>query len=550
MIGNLRFRASPNYSGSFNVTIRGAIVDVTQSNDVIVATPVSSISFAIDPVADFIQERTKSYGIEDGGPIAFGAVLASRSTGMRHNDRAQGRGNNADSERLSNLIINVPGDADDLTYVLTGAYVQTVSGTIAGVRSAEVQLSSTVLGQRRYEISSTIITEAADLGQLNPQEREQADSDIRDTLATFSVEIGPEHSDLNGLLQVMATSLDVNNGKWSTRDTTFTPIVIQAVADTPGLAVVSPVPTAVEDGDNIPLDITVTRSADDDSSESLSVRITVPSDNFGPVGTIVGSTSGVTMTNEGNGAYLLSATGSTTLMQENLLNSFLSGGGIEFDPRENFAGQFTGSNGIRVDAISTEAAVGDELAPSSAGGVDGTAKMETITRYISITVTPRADQVEVIVKGNAIGDEDTFISVPIGVTLGDNDGSESFIMDIIDDLPSGSTLRGVSTLSSSDGKFVLTPADVAVLALRPPLHWSSALQGSITLRTTTIVTDTATGTTSTSTRGLDIPVYITGVADKPSSRSIIVTGTEDQDYDLGSAIGNLNGVLVDVSVHR
>lgn len=259
----------------------------------------------------------------------------------------------------------------------------------------------------------------------------------RNTLELFSIEIGPEHTADDGFVDVTVTTLDVNNGIGDTAENQFRHnILIKAVADTPGVSVTQTPETVAEDGDNIPLNIIVSPSPDNDGSEFLTVRITVPQDGNGLVGTIVGTTpAGVTMTTKNGGAvYELKANGGTPGEQATQLNSFLSLGGIEFDPRQDWAGNLTGTNGLFIQVISTEKATGTQLAPNSYGGSDGRSKTETVTAYIDIPVLPVADDAIISVtlnpKGNAIGVEDTISPVPISVTLQDTDGSESYQMQI------------------------------------------------------------------------------------------------------------------------
>ena len=259
----------------------------------------------------------------------------------------------------------------------------------------------------------------------------------RDTLELFFIKIGPDHAADDGFVDVIVTTLDVNNGIGDTADNEFRHnILIKAVADTPGVSVTQTPETVAEDGENIPLNIIVSASPDNDGSEFLTVRITVPQDGNGLVGTIVGATpADVTMTAlNGGSVYELKASGGTPEEQADQLNSFLNGGGIEFDPRKDWAGNLTGTNGLFIEVISTEKASGNQLAPDSYGGSDGTSKTETVTAYIDIPVLPVADDAIISVtlnpKGNAIGVEDTISPVPISVTLQDNDGSESYQMQI------------------------------------------------------------------------------------------------------------------------
>jgi hypothetical protein len=142
--------------------------------------------------------------------------------------------------------------------------------------------------------------------------------------------------------------------------------------------------------------------------------------------------------------------------------------------------------------------------------------------------------------------QQTVNEVPISVSLGDLDGSETFVLQITSVTPSGCVLYGAggAELTPVDGTYTLQPDDVDAFAFLPPLHFSTPVQGTVVFETTTIVTDAAAGTTSQSTADLTITVTIEGVADKPNSKSVHVTGNEDEAYDLGSAI-DTTGVLVD-----
>ena len=167
----------------------------------------------------------------------------------------------------------------------------------------------------------------------------------------MEVEIGPDHNDKDGSVDVTVTTLDVNNGVANTADNEFTHTIrIRAIADIPSVDVVQTPTTVDEDGANIPLTIVAGPSADkDDGSESLSVRITVPSDTNGRVGDITGTLpSGVSMDQDGD-VWTITASGATAEEQATKLNSFLNNGGIELDPRENWAGNLTGTNGLLVE---------------------------------------------------------------------------------------------------------------------------------------------------------------------------------------------------------
>jgi hypothetical protein len=191
-------------------------------------------------------------------------------------------------------------------------------------------------------------------------------------------------------MQVKITSLDVNLGVADERSTTFNPLRIKAVADAPGIRVTHVTNVGIEDdGKPIPLNIIALPSLDEDGSETISVKITLPMDSAGPVGNITAGPeplpTGVTITNQGEGVSLVqSATGL------DLLNQVLADK-LAYKPRPNFAGNYTGTDGIRIDVISTEAATGDQVQKKTA----------TATDYIDIVVLPVLDVTVVSVKGNA-----------------------------------------------------------------------------------------------------------------------------------------------------
>ena len=174
-----------------------------------------------------------------------------------------------------------------------------------------------------------------------------------------------------------------------------------------------------------------------------------------------------------------------------------------------------------------------------------------MTQYLDILVNPKADTPSVTFTANSRGFEDSKIRVFVAVTTEDTDGSESYVLRVDNDLPAGTKLFGANnqqlTVNSGTGKFVLSPQDVSELSLVPPLHWSSALQGNITLTLTAVVTDTNIfGATDIASTIATVPVVVVGVADKPTSRSIIVEAVEDEDYLIGKYIGNVDsGILID-----
>lgn len=341
---------------------------------------------------------------------------------------------------------------------------------LPGFETAEVTFNATA---RKYTITSTIIRGAldGDLAQLTQSDREKAEADIRAALASFNVTIGPEHTDRNGAI---ATTLDVNVGFFNTWDNIFTlPVIIQAVADTPVLTVADPVGDFVEDdGNGIPLNITVGRSPDIDGSETLSVLISVPLEGSLPIGIITATGTFPT----GVDSYRVTATGATSLERETALNDFFTDNSVKLVPRQNFAGSLNSTQGIRVDVISTEAATGSvELAPASFGGDDGTSASEALFDYIGINVLPVADPVIVKAQANAIGIEDSIIPIPVSISLTDTDGSETSVLEVRS-VPTGATIFGENLreiVPDANGTYIPVPTDLKCFSIQPPLDYSS-----------------------------------------------------------------------------
>lgn len=198
------------------------------------------------------------------------------------------------------------------------------------------------------------------------------------------------------------------------------------------------------------------------------------------------------------GVCELTASGATPQARQDSLNAVTEGGSLQFNPRVGYGA----SADLTVRVISTENQNANQIAPDSAGGADGTAKTETVSDQISICVHPFANlpsfDVKVgAIKGNAMATEDACNPISIEVTLNDPDRSETYVLEIANDLPSveidGITyptrLYGASDTAGdctgpaleplSGGVYVLQSADVEQLKLVLPLHWSSPVQGYI-----------------------------------------------------------------------
>ncbi|MEL6297259.1 MAG: type I secretion C-terminal target domain-containing protein [Pseudomonadota bacterium] len=379
------------------------------------------------------------------------------------------------------------------------------------------------------------------------------EASIRATLDKFQLKPA-EHSDENVDVRVRVVTKDQVDNEFNTaangnedndtRTNTRThKIITKAVADAPEVTA----GFTINGSEGAPIFLTsngaqngtkIQVSKSDDTNggtasategpEVLSVEIS----GFPLNTTLIGDTSGGgALAKAGNTAYKITGT-------EAQIQAILDSLQVTY---QDFSGTVT----LTVKAISTETATGSgEIAQETAEDV----------AQIEMTVGPVAD--EPTVKGNAIGTEDSRISIPIAVTLGDKDGSESYKMQITNVPDGGDLYVGATKLTPISGTgagrvYELTPAQVQNLSIQPPEHYSSAQQGDIQLSATTIVTDTDGTNTDTQSFGpTTIPVIVTGVADKPNVNPVSITEEEDEPIELGDAIvaslgGNLNSALVD-----
>lgn len=189
-----------------------------------------------------------------------------------------------------------------------------------------------------------------------------------------------------------------------------------------------------EDGAPIQLQVFADRSADEDNSETLSVRITVPGDSSGPIGTIIETSpsSSVTLTaSQGGRLYLVEASGPDPAAREANLDAYTASS-LAFQPRANYAGH----NTLTVEAVSTEAgdvAFPNSIAHETLGDFD--TRTEVAETLVPITVTPVVDlpymtsDQSVVAENNLDSNSDQELLVKIGELMGvkvdDLDGSQT-----------------------------------------------------------------------------------------------------------------------------
>ena len=513
-----------DFSGRITLPARAAIEDVTLTGTARAVSPFQELLIDVAPVADTVQDPfiTDQKLEDDGALIGFGpsVKIAVKDTGVSI-------GNNNDPETIARVVLTIPqDDGGPLTY--------TMMHDVA-IGDAEIVHDPTA---GTYTIGSPLLDQDPLL--LTQTKRNQIDQDIRDTLATFMLDLeASAHSDENGEILVTVTTMDVNQelGLLDAQSYSFpVGIKVLAVADLPSVFI-GATATGTEDAGGVPLQINANRSSDEDGSETLSVIIEVQADGSGALGTIreISSVDNVRLKEVGSGGrYRVTASGATPSSREATLDAYLnSGSGIEFVPRENYSGDVT----LTVKAISTEDARGDEVAVKSARAI----------AVEIVTILPSADAP--VVKGNAVGPEDTVIDIPISVTLSDKDGSESYVMHITGGVPEGAKIfgaNGVEVLPGADGIYHLTTEDAEALAILPPHDYSSAGQSDIVLANIFVITDTSEGGTSVQNFTHDITIKVVGISDEPATKNIFVDAAEDEPISLGAAIGDASEVLSDV----
>jgi hypothetical protein len=530
---NLGVRGPPNFSGTFNISVRGVIVDLTATGDNQVAGMEQPVLVNVQPVADAVLFTQNLPAIEDINPVLFG--LALEDTLSVVDNGLPNPPNNPATETISVIQLDFPMT---LSALFNGTAVPTAAGPVSLGNGVTISYSA----DRAIIRSDLLTANMAILATLTQMQRLAEEALIRDALALFSVNT-EAHSDDNPVISVTVTTVDVNLGLANLLDTTlpFT-IGIDANADTPNVTVVNSAPVNEDVVGGVPILINAFRSADTDGSETLSVRVYVPSDGNGPFGVIgrgTGASSSIRVTpNAAGDQFLIEATTGDAGMRFNDLNTFLTSSGtngIKFFPREDFAGIVT----LQVEAISTEQANGVDLAPNSFGLTNAFAKNESTfaATTLNITIQPIPDTP--LIRGNAIGFEDTPIDIPVEVTLTDVDGSENFTLVIYDGVPPGTQIFGAGNrviLPELNGDFILTPADVIDWMIIAPGNYSSIQQGDIVLRVNVTVNDTVNGVTALSSFQEDITVFVEGVADKPDVLNVTLLAVEDQPYLLGAAI--------------
>ncbi|KAG7357174.1 hypothetical protein IV203_001862 [Nitzschia inconspicua] len=526
-----------NWSGSFNVVVRGAVTDTASDGDTArSASDPITIPVDIFPVGDCFDMNKSIQVIEDQGPANIGSHLANTVKLQDNGDITMN--NNPATETIIQI--------DLIGLVLQGTYVPALlnGSSMDGFGNTLVQYTTNAAGNHVYSITS----KSTPTGASTEAELQQIETEIRKTLESFTYSLISQ-SDASQTLNVEVTSLDVNlqvTARYTCSEVLT--IAITAVADEPTVLTTIPQGVFIENGPNIPLDIVIGASVDGtDGSEDLIVTITVPQRASwdllnGPIGQLVSTVpvSDVVMTELSPGVYRITVANTAAGQandaatdQANKINSFLAG--LELNPFEYWAG----TSFITVDVTSVEEANKDSA---------------TVTSTIEFTVLPVAgDLNDSRFKANALGFEDEFIRIPMELQLMDRDGSERFEVHINPlSFPDGTTFYRAdgSLIKANETGWITVPQEDAYqLRMKAPPNWSTMGSGEIKLEATAEVIDEVDGFVSRKivSKLYEIEVYVTGVArfqDEPEKQTIVVLALEDEAYDIGSNI-NVSAALVD-----
>ena len=207
---------------------------------------------------------------------------------------------------------------------------------------------------------------------------------------------------------------------------------------------------------------------------------------------------------------------------------------------------FIKDNGVNVTVPGTSIAEGDistltyePAADASGNGIgsftftvqDSSGASDSSARNFTINVTPVADA-PTVTPVAASGDEDSDISLTLGGSLVDTDGSEVLSYQV-SGVPSGATLSAGS--DTGGGVWDLTAADASGLTIRPPTNDDT----NFSLSVTAIATESGNGD-SASSSAASLAVTVDAVADVPSLSVSPASGNEDTAIAL-----SFSGTLLD-----
>jgi hypothetical protein len=373
--GPLEILPPQYYSGSFNLTVRGTVIDRASDGDfAILSTDPETIIVNVLPLGNCVENTpTNSVVIEDAENDTFAAVGLNIESNLKIIDsgsaNAGDTSNNPEKETISQIVLGEasPGGvirlnfSDSTNLLLSGSVAIDLGPNLSGILRFVSTTNTITIQSRIIEDARTSGT----LGKLTTTELAQAEDDIRAVLQGIKAVPAIEHSDVNAVVSVTVTTIDVNPILEQANQKTCSKIhnvIIQAYADDIMVSATQPETNTYREDNStgIPLNIQVAKKDDvDDLSEFLQVTLTIPFDKI--YGVHIGS---VTSANN-NGAITLAepSPGVFTITpdpmlsaaeQVNALNEFMRDDNLVFVPVKNWAGNLTGTNSIMVVVTTTE----------------------------------------------------------------------------------------------------------------------------------------------------------------------------------------------------
>ncbi|MFS2009296.1 Ig-like domain-containing protein [Azospirillum sp. CT11-132] len=156
----------------------------------------------------------------------------------------------------------------------------------------------------------------------------------------------------------------------------------------------------------------------------------------------------------------------------------------------------------------------------TATSTDGSATPTSVSTTLPVTVNPVSDTPTLSVAA-VTGAEDTAIPLTISPALTDTDGSETLSV-TIGGIPDGAVLTNAAgeALTISGGSITLTPAQLAGLAITPPLNSDADF-------TLTVTATSRDGTAAPASTSMPLVVTVTPETDTPTLTVSAASGNED-----------------------
>ncbi|WP_434623080.1 tandem-95 repeat protein [Azospirillum sp. B2RO_4] len=287
---------------------------------------------------------------------------------------------------------------------------------------------------------------------------------------------------------------------------TADPVTFLDAAATPDLTAAA-TPAAVSDTPSLTVNGV---SGDEDTAIALNIAAAL---------TDTGGTEVLTVTLSGipDGAVLRDASGAVlTVVNGSIVLTSSQIPGLTLTPPPDSGDSFS----LTVTATST----------------DGSATPNSVTATLPVTVNPVSDTPTLSVAA-VTGAEDTAIPLTISPALTDTDGSETLSV-TIGGIPDGAVLTNAAgeTLTISGGSITLTPAQLAGLAITPPLNSDADF-------TLTVTATSRDGTAAPASTSMPLVVTVTPVTDTPTLTVGAASGSEDTAIPLtiSPALTDLDG---------